>query len=81
MPNFVLIVDDEPLILDLAADLLRELGCHVITSMSWTEEPTGRRVGAGSCTRCGRLTRYEPARLTCDRNPSTLPSSCDAATG
>jgi two-component system, cell cycle response regulator CpdR len=37
MPNFVLIVDDEPLILDLAADLLRELGCHVITSHSADE--------------------------------------------
>jgi two-component system, cell cycle response regulator CpdR len=37
MPDLVLIVNDEPLTLDLAADLLRELGCEVITSHSADE--------------------------------------------
>jgi CheY-like chemotaxis protein len=37
MPDFVLIVDDEPLLVDLAAEMLRELGCEVITSHSADE--------------------------------------------
>jgi CheY-like chemotaxis protein len=34
MPAFVLVVDDDPMLLQVAADMLEELGCRVITSPS-----------------------------------------------
>jgi hypothetical protein len=34
MLSFVLIVDDDPMILDLSASMLEELGCRAITSPS-----------------------------------------------
>lgn len=34
MPAFVLVVDDDPLILDLAVGMPEEMGCRVITSLS-----------------------------------------------
>jgi len=34
MPAFVLVVDDDPLILDLTAGMLEELGCRVLTTPS-----------------------------------------------
>ena len=37
MPDVVLVVDDEPLLVELAAGMLRELGCDVITSHSADE--------------------------------------------
>jgi hypothetical protein len=45
MRDFVLIVDDEPLILALAVDFLRELGCDVIISSIcfWVKGRTERR--------------------------------------
>lgn len=34
MPRVVLVVDDEPLILDVTASMLEDLGCEVVTAAS-----------------------------------------------
>jgi CheY-like chemotaxis protein len=39
MPSVVLIVDDDPMILDLTASMLEELGCRAITSPSASDAP------------------------------------------
>ena len=41
MPKVVLVVDDEPLILDLTSSMLEDLGCEVLSAESSAEVLAG----------------------------------------
>ena len=76
MPAFVLIVDDDPLILDLAAGMLEELGCRVVTTPS-AGGPSAFSRNSRKSPPCSRMCRCrEPMGSSLSRKRDASAAIC-----